>query len=151
MKKTLIVGAILSSLVFAKGYNTMNNNMAKGNGTGGQGNMFALQNSTLTDAQQKELATLRETHFKAMAPLRISAEEKDLAIEKELLADKPNWTKIEAIEKEKAMIESQIEVLMLKNRVEIKEKFGIEFGFGMGQGMGDHMGQGMGNGRGFKN
>lgn len=150
MKKTLIVGAILSSLVFAKGYNNTNNNTTKGNGIGGQGNMVAPQNSTLTDTQQKELATLRETHFKATAPLRISVEEKNLAIEKELLADKPNWTRIEAIEKEKAAVESQIEVLMLKNRVEIKEKFGVEFGFGMGQGMEDHMGTGMG-GRGFNN
>ena len=68
---------------------------------------------------------------------------RELAIKKELLADKPNWTKIESLVKEKTSVESKIELQMLKNRVEIKEKFGLEFGNFMGKG------KGMGQGKGF--
>ena len=46
------------------------------------------------------------------------------------------------INKEKATIESQLDVLRLKNQVEIKEKFGINVG-GFGKGM---KGQGQGKG-----
>jgi Spy/CpxP family protein refolding chaperone len=101
--------------------------------------MNQMQNTTLTEAQQKELATLRAAHQKVTAPLILNLQEKDLAIDKELLADKVNWTKVESLTKEKAAIESQLEVLRLKHQVEIKEKFGINIG-GFGNGM---KGQGM--------
>ena len=127
MKKLIILGMALSTMAFAKG-NFNNDNFG---GKDGQGK--EMQVSTLTEAQQKELATVRETHQKAMAPLMLSIQEKDLAIKKELLADKINWTKVESLTKEKADIEAKMEVQMLKNQVEIKEKFGINVGgFGMG-------------------
>ena len=136
MKKVLIIGLALSTMAFAKG-NFNNNGNNTGNGIGqnqGKGNK-QMQNITLTDAQQKEFATLREAHHKETAPLRLAVNEKDLAIKKELLADKPNWTKIEAITKERATIESQLDILRLKNGVAMKEKFGMNFGGGFGKGM----------------
>ena len=144
MKKILILVLALTSMAFAKG-NFNNNKDFEGKGQGqnqGQG-MNQMQNVTLTEAQQKELATLREAHQKVAAPLILSLKEKDLAIDKELLADKPNWTKIETLTKEKANIESQLEVSRLKNGVEMKEKFGINVG-GFGKGM---KGQGKGMNR----
>lgn len=144
MKKILIVGLALTTLAFAKGnFNNNNDFDEKGQGQNQGMQMKENQASTLTDAQQKELAALRETHQKAAAPLILSLKEKDLAIDKELLADKPNWTKIETLTKEKSNIESQLELQTLKNRVEIKEKFGIEL-CGFGQGM---KGQGKGMNR----
>ena len=134
MKKLLLVGLALSSIAFAKGNFNNNNNGGKGTGQNQGKQMNQMQNVTLTDAQQKELATLRETHQKETAPLRLALDEKDLAIKKELLADKPNWTKIETITKEKATIESQLDVLRLKNQVSMKEKFGMDFGGGFGKG-----------------
>lgn len=71
-----------------------------------------------------------------MAPLMLSIQEKDLAVKKELLADKPNWTKIESIIKEKESLETKRELQMLKNRTEIKEKFGLDFGNGFGKNQG---------------
>ena len=143
MKKLLIVGLALSSMAFAKGnFNGNNDGFGKGQGQNQGKQMNQMQNVTLTEAQQKELATLREAHQKKTAPIIISLQEKDLAIDKELLADKVNWTKVESLTKEKAAIESQLEVLRLKNQVEIKEKFGINVG-GFGKGM---KGQGQGKG-----
>lgn len=132
MKKLIILGMALSTMAFAKGnFNNDNFGGKDGQGKGTQGK--EMQVSTLTEAQQKKLATLRETHQKTMAPLMLSMQEKDLAIKKELLADKVNWTKVESLTKEKADIEAKMEVQMLKNQVEIKEKFGINVGgFGMG-------------------
>lgn len=141
MKKLIILGMALSTMAFAKGnFNNDNFGGKDGQGKGTQGK--EMQVSTLTEAQQKELATVRETHQKAMAPLMLSIQEKDLAIKKELLADKVNWTKVESLTKEKSDIEAKMEVQMLKNQVEIKEKFGINVG-GFGMGM-------KGNGKGMK-
>ena len=132
MKKLIILGMALSTMAFAKG-NFNNDNFGGKSGQGKGTQAKEMQVSTLTEAQQKELATLRETHQKTMARLMLSMQEKDLAIKKELLADKVNWTKVESLTKEKADIEAKMEVQMLKNQVEIKEKFGINVGgFGMG-------------------
>lgn len=132
MKKILIIGTIVSSVAFAKGLDTNNNSMKmKTNNQTQISNKFA----NLTEDQKKELLILKEKHQKAMAPLKLNVQEKDLAIKKEMLADKPNWTKIETLTKEKAGIKSQIQIASLKNQTEMKEKFGMEFGnsFGKGQ------------------
>ena len=73
----------------------------------------------------------------------LSIQEKDLAIQKELLADKVNWTKIEGITKEKEAIETKLEIQRLKNQAEIEGKFGINVG-GFGKGS-------KGYGKGFRN
>lgn len=134
MKKILLVGVVLSSIAFAKG-NFYNNDSNQGNGMGMGYNTKSMQNLNLTEAQQKELLALRTKHQKAAAPLILNMQEKDLAIRKEMLADKPNWTKIETLTKEKSEIESQMELMMLKNRVEMQEKFGISYSNNCGHGM----------------
>ena len=141
MKKILIIGTIASSMAFAKGFN--NNNMTTGQGMGGTQGKNYSQVAKLTEAQHKDLTDLKAKHKKTVAPLMLDKQEKELAIKKELLADKPNWTKIESLVKEKTSVESKIELQMLKNRVEIKEKFGLEYGNFMGKG------KGMGQGKGF--
>jgi len=133
MKKLLVIGLALSTMAFAKG-NFNGNNDGKGQGQNQGKQMNQMQNITLTDAQQKELETLREAHKKETAPLRLALDEKDLVIKKELLADKPNWTKIETITKEKADIQAKLDFLRLKNGVSMKEKFGMDFGSGFGKG-----------------
>jgi len=133
MKKLLVIGLALSTMAFAKGNFNGNNNF-EGKGQNQDKGMKQMQKLNLTEAQQKELATLRETHPKEAAPLRLALDEKDLAIKKELLADKPNWTKIETITKEKADIEAKLEILRLKNGIEMKEKFGMDFGNGFEKG-----------------
>ena len=142
MKKILIIGTIASSIAFAKGFNN-NNNMTTGQGMGGTQGKNYSQVAKLTEAQQKDLTDLKAKHKKTVAPLMLDKQEKELAIKKELLADKPNWVKIESLVKDKESVESKIELQMLKNRVEIKEKFGLEFGNFMGKG------KGMGQGKGF--
>ena len=140
MKKTILVGVVLTSLIFAQGF------MKNGNGqTNGAGMKFnTTKNIDLTDAQQKEVLELRVSHQKIITPLFLDVQEKNLAIKKELLNEKPNWSKIEVLTKEKATIESQIEVLRLKNRSEMQEKFGTGFGNGFGQNKGMNKGFGKG-------
>ena len=122
MKKILLIGAIISSIAFAnssminKGNSTATTNMSMASTT---------KNVTLTEAQQKELDKIKDSCKKAMAPLKLTVEEKDLAIKKELLNDKPDWSKIEGILKEKANINAQIELIMIKTHNEIQTKFGI--------------------------
>ena len=128
-RKILVVGLIISSLVFAEEFNNKNKNDVKGQGQGME--MPIGEQTNLSDAQKKEIQAIFEKHHKALAPLMIATEEKDLAIKKELLADKINWAKVESILKEKAVIEGQIEVHMLKNKLEIQEKFGDVFKFEM--------------------
>ena len=143
MKKILIIGTITSSMAFAKGFNN-NNSMTTGQGMGGTQGKNYSQVANLTAAQQKDLADLKAKHQKAIAPLMLDKQEKELAIKKELLADKPNWTKVESLVKDKESVESKIELQMLKNRAEVKEKFGLDFGNDFGKG------HGMGQGKGFK-
>ena len=129
-RKILVVGLIISSLVFAEEFNNKNKNDVKGQGQ--EMEIPIGEQPNLSDAQKKELQAIFEKHHKALAPLMIASEEKDLAIKKEFLADKINWAKVESILKEKAVIEGQIEVHMLKNKLEIQEKFGDVFKFEMG-------------------
>ena len=142
MKKIIIIGTIASSIAFAKGFN--NNNITTGQGIGGTQGKNYSQIANLTATQQKELTDLKAKHQKTIAPLMLDKQEKELAIKKELLADKPNWNRIESLIKDKESVESKIELQMLKNRAEIKEKFGMDFGNDMGKG------HGMGQGKGFK-
>ena len=129
-RKILVVGLIISSLVFAEEFNNKNKNDVKGQGQGME--IPIGEQSNLSDAQKKELQAIFEKHHKALAPLMIATEEKDLAIKKELLADKINWAKVESVLKEKAVIEGQIEVHMLKNKLESQEKIGDVCKFEMG-------------------
>ena len=129
MKKVLLIGAIISSFAFA---NSSMMNMGNSNSsmkmTDMKMNTTTTKNS-LTEAQQKELDSIRESGKKAIAPLKLVVEEKNLAVKKELLNDKPDWAKIEGILKEKASINAQIELIMLKTNNDIKVKFGITDGY----------------------
>lgn len=109
MKKILLIGAIISSIAFAHSsmMNTHSSMMNKGNSTATTTNMSmasTTKNVTLTEAQQKELDKIKDSCKKAMAPLKLTVEEKDLAVKKELLNDKPE---------------------MIKTHNEIQTKFGI--------------------------
>lgn len=143
MRKTIIVGIAITSLIFAQGF------MKNGNGFNTGMKYNSTQTNNLTDTQKKELLSLREAHQKSMAPLYLNIQEKDVAIEKELLNKTPDWNKIETLTKEKATIESQIEILRLKNRSEMQEKFGDGFGGNFGQGRGMKGGFGKGQCMGF--
>lgn len=124
MKKLIVMGLLLSTMAFAK--ENGNNNFQGPEQMKGEP-MKEMQIDTLTEAQKNELKNLREIHKKSTELLVIELKEKDLAIAKELLADKTDWVKIEAIIKEKANVNAKLELQMLKNRVELKEKFGIKF------------------------
>lgn len=114
-RKILILGLIISALTWADNLENRS-----------QGIEIPLVfDSKLTVSQEKKLELLKEDLKKEIEPLELIIEEKDVAIKKELLSDKFNFEEIEKLLREKAEVEGQIELLTLKNKVEIEDKVGI--------------------------
>ena len=88
----------------------------------------------LTEVQQAEMKIIKDKYQKQLNNLRLFEEEKEIAVKKEMLADKLNWERVETLMKEKSLIKGQTELLMLQERDEIKSKFGIEFMGGFDRG-----------------
>ena len=65
-RKILVVGLIISSLVFAEEFNNKNKNDVKGQGQGME--MPIGEQTNLSDAQKKEIQAIFEKHHKALAP-----------------------------------------------------------------------------------
>ncbi len=128
MKKTiLVVGLMVTSLAFAKENGQMSN--GKNNDKNFKGNKGKYHN--LTEEEKKELFANKEKMREEMAPYRLDMEEINLKIQREMLNENPDWTKIEELTKEKAQIKGEMEVLMLKNKQEFGDK---SFSFGKMQG-----------------
>lgn len=81
----------------------------------------------LTELQQKDIKTVQDKYKKQIDTLKISKEEKELAMKKELIAEKINWVEVEKLTKEKSDIEGQLEFTLLQEKEEIKAKIGFEF------------------------
>ena len=124
-KRLLIMGLIISSLIFAKEFNDKNDDTFLGN----KMPKMEVPNdgmNKLTDAQQKDLENLMAKHKKEMETYIIAQQEKDLAIKKEMIADNINWNKVENITKQQSIFKGQMELLMLQEEQEIKSKLGID-------------------------
>ncbi|MEG0134375.1 MAG: hypothetical protein RR476_02695 [Cetobacterium sp.] len=101
MKKMLIVGTlVLSALTFAKGHGDMACNMQGMSGMGkGHSRMI------LTPEQQK----LRSENS-------IAIQEKKLQVKKLLLNEKIDWTKVETVNKDIAILQAKQKTEMMKIR-----------------------------------
>ena len=105
----------------------MKNNNAMDKKDGMKDNNPSNEMMNLTEVQQAEMKIIKDKYQKQLNNLRLSEEEKEIAVKKEMLADKLNWERIETLMKEKSLIKGQTELLMLQERDEIKSKLGIEF------------------------
>ena len=116
MKKILLIGAIISSIAFAN-----SSMMNKGNSTATTTNMSmasTTKNVTLTEAQQKELDKIKDSCKKAMAPLKLTVEEKDLAVKKELLNDKKYSEALDSFASLRPSIDAMFDSVMVMDKDE---------------------------------
>ena len=132
MKKVVMVLsilAVLSSPAFAFGnkeghgkiggsYYSMEENC--------RGNGFEF-NAKLTDEQKKEITSIRAKYISDIEKLRLSVQEKRIAVEKLLLEEKIDWSKVEKAVQEEYAVKTQLKMIHLKMRTEIKTKIGVDF------------------------
>lgn len=135
MKKILVGLAVLSAMVFAQG---RGNNDGGGRG-GNKNNQGQGYYQTLSEEEQEKLNTIREEHRKEMTEKNLAIQEYRIQIEKELLKDSIDWSKIEKLVNQEYEKRSEMELLRLQYRSEVREEF--NFGFFDMDG-GHHMNQG---------
>jgi len=79
----------------------------------------------LTPEQQKEFQEIMNTHMMENRKLMLEMRSIDLEIEKEMLKDKPNKKTIDNFIDKRSRLHSDMYKNMLKSRMEIKEKLGV--------------------------
>ncbi len=135
MKKLIgILALTTSALAFAQNGNM--NQTAQMNNTNTMpmqrqmGGMMQQMNN-LSPEQQDEYNELHGKHRAAMQKDMLEMKEINLKIQKEMLAEKPNQRNINRLVDQKSKLQAQKQKDMLKFRLEVKEKFGIEMMGGM--------------------
>ena len=91
-----------------------------------RGGMMMDQVNNLTPEQQEEFNELHSKHRVDMQRSMLNIKEINLEIQRELTAEKPNEDNINRLIDEKAKLQADNQKEMLKFKVGMKEKFGIE-------------------------
>lgn len=81
---------------------------------------------SLTPEQHREFQEMMNTHMRENHKLMLEMRSIDLDIEIEMLKDKPNKKNIDNLIDKRSRIHSDMHKNMLRNRMEIKEKFGVD-------------------------
>lgn len=129
-----------------------------GNGNGNrQGKMqgYYCQNiPNLTDAQSKEITTLRTAHQKNMQTLRLAWSKKNIELQELQLADNVNTNAINKVIDEKSAISAKMQKAKVKHRNDVsnlltddQKVYFNSSNRGMGQGYCSAKGKGQGYGR----
>ncbi len=147
MKKTVAVLAlIVSAGAFAQG--RMGNQMNRGTVAmhNSRGGMMMQQIDNLTPEQQAKFNDLHSKQMKENQKLMLDIQEVNLKIQREMASDNPNQKNIDRLIDQRTKLQAQHQKDMLRFRLEMKEKFGIEMMGGMmkgnmmrGSGMKGHM------------
>ncbi len=130
MKKILAVAALvlLGTGVFAQGHLYQNKGIP-GHGRGGMGYHY----ENMTPEQQEEFIKHRDEYRVRMRRSMLDIREINLKIEREMVKDKPNENTINKLIDERVRIQGKHQKEMLKFRLEMKEKYGVDM---MGRGCG---------------
>ena len=130
MKKIIAVLAlVVSAGALAQG-GTEHSMTRGGHNHNNRGGMMQQMND-LTPEQQAEFNELHAKHRNKMQRSMLDIREINLKIQKEMLTDKPNQKNIDKLVDQKSKLQAQHQKDMLKFRLEMKEKFGIEMMGGM--------------------
>jgi len=121
MKKIV---AILAVVVSAGAFAQTMDHSAYGS-MGNNGGMMQQVNN-LTPEQQVEFNTLHAKQMKEKQKLMLDIKEVNLKIQREMTADTPNQKNIDKLIDQKSKLQAQNQKEMLKFRLDMKEKFGIE-------------------------
>jgi len=138
MKKGIVGVLMLVSVVaFARGgdgqgqsYNGQNNQVSDQNQVTQMNNNQKLRNpiyDNLTDEQKEKLEKVRKLRDGIREDGKknhLNIVEKNIGIQKEMLEDKVDWTKVEKIQKEIEVLKTEEKMIRLKARKEIEEILG---------------------------
>ena len=132
MKKIIAVLAlVVSAGAFAQGYSNFHGNNSTNMGHRHRGAM-AQQVENLTLEEQKEFSELQSQHRDEMRETMLDIKEINLMIQREMIAENPNQKSINKLIDEKSKLQAEKQKDMLKYRLEMKEKFGLEMNGHMG-------------------
>ncbi len=130
MKKIIAVLAlVVSAGALAQG--GTGNGMTRGGHMHNNRGGMMINYENLTPEQQAEFNELHAKHRNDMQRSMLDIREINLKIQKEMLADKPNQKNIDKLVDQKSKLQAQHQKDMLKFRLEMKEKFGMEMMGGM--------------------
>lgn len=87
--------------------------------------MNLMQNLLMN--KKKEITSIRAKYISDIEKLRLSVQEKRIAVEKLLLEEKIDWSKVEKAVQEEYAVKTQLKMIHLKMRTEIKTKIGVDF------------------------
>ncbi|GLI57874.1 hypothetical protein PM10SUCC1_33880 [Propionigenium maris DSM 9537] len=124
MKKILAVTAVvlIASGAFAQGHPYQN----KGTPGYGRGGGMGYHYESMTFEQQEEFTKLHDEYRVKMRRSMLDIKEVNLKIEREMMRDKPNKNTLNKLIDERARAQGEHQKEMLKYRLEMKEKFGVE-------------------------
>ncbi len=129
MKKILAICMVVVSL-----------NAVAANHMAGQGKGMPMMGGAtgymhnLTPEQQKEFQEMMRSHMKENRKIMLDMKFVDLDIERELFNDKPDMKKIDRLIDLKSKHQAKMYKNMIRHKVKMKEKFGIEMMGGMMKG-----------------
>ncbi len=131
MKKIVaILAVVVSAGAFAQ---TMDHSAQGSMGNSGQMNHGGMmqQMNNLTSEQQAEFNALHAKQMKEKQKTMLDIKEVNLKIQREMTADAPSQKNIDKLIDQKSKLQAKNQKDMLKFRLEMKEKFGIEMMGGM--------------------
>ncbi len=131
MKKIVaILAVVVSAGAFAQ---TMDHSAHGSMGNSGQMNHGGMmqQINNLTPEQQAEFNALHAKQMKEKQKTMLDIKEVNLKIQREMTADAPNQKDIDKLIDQRSKLQAKNQKDMLKFRLEMKEKFGIEMMGGM--------------------
>ncbi len=120
MKKLLAVCMVVVSL------NVVAENHMMGESRGIPMTREAGYMHSLTPEQQNEFQEMMNAHMRENHKLMLEMRSIDLEIEREMLKDKPNKKNIDILIDKRSKLHSDMYKNMLRNRMEIKEKLGVD-------------------------
>ncbi len=132
MKKIIAVLAlVVSAGAFAQGYSNFHGSNSGNRGHNHRGAM-AQQVENLTLEEQKEFSELQSQHRDEMRETMLDIKEINLMIQREMISENPSQKNINKLIDEKSKLQAEKQKDMLKYRLEMKEKFGLEMNGHMG-------------------
>lgn len=128
MKKIIaVLAVVVSAGAFAQNMgNSAEDNYGRGSGMDYNQDGMMNQATFLNLEQEAEYNELQNKQMNAKQRLRLDIKEVELKIQREMISKNPNQRNIDKLIDQKAKLQAEHQKNMLKFRLDMKEKFGIE-------------------------